>query len=205
MLTIKIKETDTEIVQWARTELEKHYFEVLKTSIPAIQASIRKIIISALINEPEYIGLLQGRLLAEFGLVDASSKLNSILGIWAQDIHVTVDKFKLKVEAIQTDMDNVIQIAAAHQVTEKGEDLPWLDWLMLQGDKTIIRRYEVRLSNSPASRTGRAIMVQGKISRWHVPSDYAGNRRNNWATRAIEHINDEDIYKVIQTAIQVKW
>jgi hypothetical protein len=85
--------------------------------------------------------------------------------------------------------------------TEKGESLPWLEWLLLKGNDKIIQDYSITyINNSYRSRTGSAIMVSNPNG-WRVPVNFAGTEDNNWTTRAINKISDK-ISKVIQTNIE---
>jgi hypothetical protein len=60
-----------------------------------------------------------------------------------------------------------------------------LEWLLLEGNKTIIKNQQVIVRPSKFSRTGMALMQESNKS-WKVPSQYAGTIRNNWITRAID-------------------
>lgn len=65
--------------------------------------------------------------------------------------------------------------------TEKGEDLPWLSWLLTKGDDIIIADYHIQFGVFAASRSGGAIMVPSL--EWAVPPEYAGVEGDNWLTR----------------------
>ena len=81
----------------------------------------------------------------------------------------------------------------------KGTDLNWLEWLLLFGNKTIIRDYVVEFGDNPRSRTGRAVMKGVKSGKWGVPPEFAGTKNNNWITRAIESA-DSEINSILKEA-----
>ena len=112
--------------------------------------------------------------MAEFGLTDAREKLDTLLKIWAKQIRTTIVKNRMTVEIIKTDLDEVLQTGAATQLTDKNEHLPWLNWLLVQGDKTIIRDFQLRFTRNAQSRTGLALMIKVKRGKWGVPSQFAG-------------------------------
>ena len=70
------------------------------------------------------------------------------------------------------------------EVTEKGQELEYMKWLLTLGDAVIVRDYEVRAGFPKNSRTGDKIMVKG--GGWRVPPEHAGSEGNNFLTRAID-------------------
>jgi hypothetical protein len=76
----------------------------------------------------------------------------------------------------------------ATYVTAKGTPIPWLDWLILQGDRIIVLGYDVDFDLTPAerarSRTGMALMERG--SGWRVPPEFSGTAESNFLTRAFD-------------------
>ena len=78
---------------------------------------------------------------------------------------------------------DVLGSSAAIQRTKKGQNLEWLDWLLIQGDKIIIKEYEI---SSGEGRAGRFVMKKTVTGKWGVPSTFAGTPNNNWITRAIQ-------------------
>lgn len=167
------------------------------------QNKINTIVTEAISASPEYQSLLSGSLRYEFGLPDSESRLGTILSILNK---ITVKYTKPKItknqiigsfslNMIQSDYADLLSSAAAILTTEKGSKLEWLKWLLLFGDKTIIKEYVVELGSNPRSRTGNAIMVSQTKGRWSVPPEFSGTQNNNWITRSIDSVNSliEDV------------
>jgi hypothetical protein len=183
------------ILQALVPQVDKYFKKTLKAVSPKIQA----VVIDAIKAAPEYQSLLSGQLKAEFGLPDSDTRLNSIMGFW-QNINVeyktiTVGRSVLKggfvINMIKRDFSDIINSSVAILTTEKGTDLNWLEWLLLFGNQTIIKDYNVELGPNPRSRTGMAVM-KGVISgKWSVPAEYSGTINNNWITRSIDSIEGE--------------
>lgn len=103
---------------------------------------------------------------------------------------------------VDSSYKDVLVSQAANLITEKGQSLPWLEWLLRFGDKAIIRDYTIGVArNSARSRTGRAIMVKAASKRWKVPSQFAGTAQNNFVTRAIDSI-EPSIIKLVETSLR---
>jgi hypothetical protein len=143
--------------------------------------------------------------MAEFGLPDADSRLGSIISLWKKIDFVyspvvirngfLSGSFSLNM--IRSDFVDVINSEAAIYTTSKGSRLNWLEWLCLEGNKTIIKDYVIELGPNPRSRTGMAVM-RGEISgKWSVPSEFSGTINDNWITRSINSITP-NIQQVIK-------
>ena len=121
--------------------------------------------------------------------------LNEILNIWTNNIVINYKspsinssqiKASFSVSIIRADFSDVLSNDAALVIDSlRGYSLPWLEWLLLEGNKTIVKNQEVILRPSRFSRTGMALMQESNKS-WKVPSQYAGTISNNWITRAID-------------------
>ena len=79
-----------------------------------------------------------------------------------------------------TDFAELLGLPQGHQVTEKGTDLHWLEWLLIKGDLVIVRGYLYQPSNS--GRSGGGTMDIGGAFR--VPPQHSGTADNNFITRA---------------------
>lgn len=203
---MKIVETNSAIEEMIMGQIKEHFRMVVKQARPDIEKGIRFRVIEEIKKQPEYHSILNGRLLGEFGLTDVTAKVGKILDAWGADIDTTITPLGIRIEMIRSDFSNVLQLEEAKQLTNKGESLEWLDWLLVQGDKTIIKEYEISIDRgNKRSRTGLAVMIKKKRGKWHVPSQYAGTRRNNWVTRAVDRMDDSLIENVIERAITAKW
>jgi hypothetical protein len=88
-----------------------------------------------------------------------------------------------QVQLIKSDFENLLAVGSSSFTTEKGQQLDWLRWLLIEGDTIIITGYEFEFGPNIGSRTGMGIMKMGNS--WRVPPEFAGNVNNNWITRGI--------------------
>lgn len=199
-LKTKTSYIEKQILQKLKPQVDDYlhsvFLEIQPKLVDLLQNSIK--------NSPEYMSLQNGKLRAEFGLKDSETALDTILGFWsnvtAKYKPVAVKSNKLvggfTIEAIKSDYSDVLSLSVASITTEKQQELNWLEWLLLFGNKTIIKDYVVEMGSNPRSRTGIAIM-RGQVSgKWSVPSEYSGTQNNNWITRVIDSI-DENIHSLI--------
>lgn len=211
MAKSKIVESVNQIEKMIQDQLIDHFVKTMVASRPGIERDIQNLVLAAIKSQPEYNSLLHGRLLGEFGLLEPEAKLDKILATWAKDISAVIsgskNKVAITISMIQADFRNVLDLPATYvkQLTEKNQLLSWLDWLLIKGDTTIIRNYEVKAHSGPPSRTGLAIMVEKKTGKWSVPSQYAGTARANWITRAVDDIRDEDLEHIFISEMNTKW
>jgi hypothetical protein len=82
-------------------------------------------------------------------------------------------------------------------MTENGSKIPWLQWLLIEGDKFIITGYTyiVEPTVVEKSRTDKGIMHKSTRS-WRVPPAHSGTPDDNFLTRALDSL-DASIDKII--------
>lgn len=198
------KQIGNDIVKHLVGEVREYFDD----SISKIKDAIVQIITDAITNSPEYISLVNGQLKAEFGLPDSENRVNALLDFWQNtyiefsNVVATGGKLKGKftLNMIKSDFSDAINLPEAIFTTEKGTDLNWLQWLLLFGDTTIIKDYEVELGANPRSRTGLAVMKKTLRGKWRVPSEFSGTINNNWITRSIDSVSAE-IENLIQSSL----
>jgi len=171
---------------------------------PAFQTSIRrgsrKILERELRAHPTFQSMVahDGKLRRELGVVDSQSAMESLVRDWVRSVDVKVGRPRLlrgssiagtiiTLRAIQADYDDVLSKAYASYTTEKGQHIPWLNWLLTQGSEILVATHvPVRIPTARTSRTGtNTIMVKSKGSGWGVPTEYAGMPENNYCTQSI--------------------
>ena len=165
----------------------------------SISRGVKPILANALKAQPEYQDMVAqvGKLRAELGVVDSKSAMDSLVRDWVRSTHVSVSRPRIvgdrilgtiiSVKAIQADYADVLNKAYASYTTERGETIPWLDWLLTQGSRILITSHKVWTPPVPTarSRTGNTIMIKSGGAGWGVPPEYAGTPDNNYATRAV--------------------
>lgn len=87
---------------------------------------------------------------------------------------------------------NLIGLSSGTVSTEKGTSLDWLDWLLFEGDSTIIVGYSY--IPKQGGRSGLGQMSSGGFFR--VPPQYSGTIRDNFVTRALSG-RDREIESIL--------
>ena len=207
---VKLLESNSTIRKSIMEGLSSHMDSVISKSISKIQNELKTLLESSLKQEPEYISLTSGRLRLDFGISDPE-QVNNVVAKLADTVSIskkttTINNNGLSggfsLNAIKSDDFNGIIGDANATVVDgvKGYTLPWLEWLLLRGNKVIVKNYDVKVGPNPASRTGMAVMVQSDKN-WRVPPEFVGTISSNWTTRAIQRI-EPNILKLIQKEIE---
>ncbi len=189
-------------------EIEKMILKVLRDILnkglpkvaKGVQKDLQQNIAKVFTTSNEYESLLNGPLSAHFGFEKGaeSIRLDSIISTLAKNIKVRHVKVSIKgkkltgglsIEMFEGDFLDILSLPAA-QVNNKGEFLPWLDWMLLRGDQIIIADYNIDFASHPKSRSGEAVMVFNPSGFWRVPPGVSGTIKKNWITRAVDNSID---------------
>ena len=197
--TINILESDAQISKSILKALLPEVNKFLKKSFSKCEKAIPDVVINAIKSSRTYDSLTSssGKLRLHFGLPNSKGSVDSIVA--ALD-NIVLDYTKptikgnqitggFKLSMVRADYADILGLPAAKVQTEKGDVLEWLQWLLLFGDKTIIKDYQVKIGNNTKSRTGGAVMIKG--GRWGVPPEFAGTIKKNWITEAIDSTEDQ--------------
>ena len=209
-ISINLLESDSEIRRAILQQIREVMRGAIRKSLPVITDQVKNSVREALRREPEYNSLVSGKLKAEFGM-PSSADVDIVVNALVETINVQNNPLKITNLGISggititmmksDDLDGVINIASAYVSDyNRGYSLPWLEWLLLRSNQTIVKNYEVKMGNNPYSRSGMALMVKSNKN-WRVPPEYAGSQSNNWTTRAVSTAEDE-ITKIIRTNIE---
>lgn len=193
--SLKLLDSSKMIESKILNALLKQVTASMDDNINKLKLQLPSIITTAIENSPEYSSLLNGKLKYEFGIDNSSAKLAKLISVWSTNIEydykapfVQGSKIKSSFSAnmIRADFSDVLYTDFAIMYdTLRGYSLPWLEWLLLEGNKTIIKNHEVIFGPNPVSRTGLAVMRPSRSS-WKVPGEFAGTQSDNWITRAID-------------------
>jgi hypothetical protein len=160
-----------------------------------LQSQFIKLTTSALLGAPEIQSIRGGTLFAEFGDPEAPQKIANVVSIIANSwqfqltpLRKTQNQVKGELRAVLSVDISSIAALGAYQ-TEKGTNIPWLEWLLTLGDRIIVLDHEVTFDNPQSSRTGAATMKAG--SGWRVPPEFSGTADDNFITRSVGDVLNE--------------
>lgn len=196
-------EEDFSFRQALQKEIAERFSAFLTSINTELKREIKKLVGEALEDSPEYQSILGGILREHFGIANPGEVLAEIV----QFIKSTVAVRKTSPAgfydiggiqaAVLADVYELLGLKASSYISYSKRNgeliIPWLSWLLLDGDELIIADYEINFDKSRASsRTGNAIMVKaGKNRRsrgWKVPNQFSGTVGNNWISRSLEPV-----------------
>lgn len=208
--SLKLLENTSDITTIILNNLKIQIEKTINKALPSIERDIKALIKTSLMSEPEYSSLIAGSLRAELGISNVSDVDNVVqamvdtLNISQNSINVSNNGLSggFKLTMIKSDdISGIIYSDSANVVdSERGYSLPWLEWLLLKGNETLVQNYNVNYTNSSRSRSGMALMVKSDTN-WRVPPAFAGKINNNWTTRAIIKSNAQ-ITSIIKSNIE---
>lgn len=145
----------------------------------------------------------------------AQGKVDAVLIAMSNSLRVLPKIFKQKggvytgfmIEALSKSIsDEIFQMQEAEVETEKtlstsfsndflpfsggqqlgGKTLPWLNWLLREGNQIIIYNYRYEDIVAPNSRSGKGLMIYDESEAWRVPAKYSGTKNSHWLIRALK-------------------
>lgn len=198
-LSLNLIESNAEISSMILDNIRTYLQPKFVQAINNVSHQLPDIVSNAIKSQPEYQSLVNGDLKFELGVPDAASRVSSIISLWSRSLRVNYGQMRpsarglsasFSVNMIPEDYADILSSDNAI-VTDSlsGITIPWLEWLLLEGGKILVKNYQVKFGPNSRSRTGFAIMVSSNES-WRVPPEFAGTKNNNWITRALEPIED---------------
>ena len=153
--------------------------------LPIINTYIAKIYRKADFVESINSGLLQ----AQFGLTSSRAKAATdsiiadlISNTKAEFIPGSSNVLGILRITIRTGLTESVFTDAEYKSGEY--DIPWLTWLLKKGTQVVVMDHSVDYTNSPRSRSGKALMIEdGGVFR--VDPKYAGSPGHNVITKMI--------------------
>lgn len=204
-MSLKLVESVRAIVLKVNKGLAKIFNKRVSKQALTIEQQIKPLVSAALLSSPEIRSLSSGELRIDFGLTQDPSA--DIVNAITNSLSVRVRKAIATASDIQggilitlqpTDYNNLFSLSVATQITEKGDVLPWLEWLLTLGQQVVIADFGVEYGSY--GRTGGGRMVEGATP-FKVNSQYAGTVDRNFITRAVEKISPQ-IQNIIIKALQ---
>ena len=203
-LRIELEQSKTEIKTYILRaflrEIKSRFNKVSRTSTAGFKAVLEQ----AVKSQPEYHSLVNGELQAELGIVDSATRLEQIIDVWLSgiitDVSVRIVGKKItgfySVKLPTKNYANILPLGVYNSINSRGEitTIPWLQWLLLDGNVTIVK---YRFGTKPQeildrySRTKRGLMFPTLYGRWTMPAQFAGTENNNFLTRAVASASKE--------------
>ena len=165
--------------------------KVLSRSSGRIKTKVKNIVATALAASPELSSLSSGSLKFDFGLVDDPSP--QIINAIVNSVNVSVTKIRatggnfsggITINIQPSSFSNLLSLSVASQAIESGGSIPWLSWLLTEGDSIIIADFGVEYG-AGTGRSGGATMDE-KFAPFKVDPSFSGTVDNNFITRAIQ-------------------
>lgn len=208
--SLKLLENNSTISQEIAKALLPDVTKYFNSLVSRMKETIPNIVVDNIINQPEYSALISGNLQYELGITNPASRVSEIIATIRSGSIISIKSPKvisnkisasIKLQMIQKDFSDLLSIGSSSFTTEKGSQIDWLRWLLLEGDSVIISNYNFILGANEASRTGGGIMRQLNGGSWRIPPEYAGNINNNWITRGLDSATSQ-IDQFLKTLIK---
>lgn len=148
---------------------------------------------------------IQGNDLAEIGVPDINTRLISIARVVSDNIVIkaTFNKsLKIDIGILQEDYADLLSLPESlyrYNSVKSSGILPWLRWLLLEGNGPIVGGFDFQPLPTAFSRTGGGIMTVG--GSWNVPVGLSGTANNNIFTRALTNLK-KDIEAIVKQELQ---
>jgi hypothetical protein len=190
------KEKD-KLAAYIKREILSQMYDRLKIKEEYLQSIIRDKIKQFLENSSEVEQLKSNKDSIRYSLGVLPEEVNetvvSIISRISQDIFFQISKEKdsivLKIGMIKEGYLDILGISSSYFISSgRSKNLiPWLAWLLLEGDQVIFDEYRVKYVNSKESRTGGAVMV--RKGSFRIPPQLSGTAESNFITKALVEIN----------------
>lgn len=177
-MTITILEPDNIIQRRIAAAID----EIIKDNFPLIKERfidrVKPKIDSFIYQSATYDSLINGDLEAEFGIKDID-EVDSIIDDLI-DIRLEYNNKKINIFYESPGFFEIVSLSK-----QTGSAVPWLEWLMLDGNKIIIDGFSVSydIPEQADSRSEKAIMRVG--GEYRVNPQYSGIESDNWITRVL--------------------
>lgn len=202
-IKVDLQESNDEIEKRILQQIQTKLNSAIHRAVSAIRTRLQALCDSLIQRTEEYESLLNGELLAELGIPNVHQRLENILAVIRDNIEVMAIPVQtrgkrlvggLTIGILRSGFDDILSLSDASYVSQpSGETIPWLQWLIGEGDRIIVLNFHVQYDLSSTerarSRTGLALMVKG--GGWRVPPEYSGTYEGNFLTRAFNAIEVE--------------
>jgi hypothetical protein len=213
-MTIIFKESSKKIAEKIQKLILQQFYLQLRKVSDLIKQDIIKENLNIWKQTPTYQSLISGDLTHEFGIPQGTAKgrVDYILNEFGKSISI-IPKIKTRKRAgayVMLDINvfskninpAIFDSPEANVKTGKkasndlsgdfgsfgaieiSKELPWLRWLLYEGNKYIVYGYEYQPIVAANSRSGKGLMIKSDSS-WKVPAQFSGTKNSHWIIRAL--------------------
>lgn len=203
-ISLKLVENDSAIKKMIQREMVRQLNKSFGAGIASkLRQQVLDNVLEWLMESPELRAIAYGPLKGDFGIPKGQSHVeaNKIIDAVLKSIHIEIVPFDnslrggLVIRIQPADFRNIFS-RIEPVITEKGESLDWIRWLLERGDDIVIAKYHVVPDSSGRSRSGDALMSQGGMFR--VRPEYSGTLDDNAITRVFKG-KEKQILNIIRS------
>lgn len=197
-IEVDVKSAEKEILKL----IAEHLGEMFIHTRLKITDLIRLKVVKAISESPTIQDLLNGDLRGELGIIHPPPRILEILQIWSEGIYYEAKTPKVSgktikggffIGMIDDDWEDVLNADGATYEAENGSIIRWLDWLLLEGRRKIVRGYQVEFGPFGRTKIAHMVVTDRASESWGIPPEHAGTTNNNFVTRALEEANLEEV------------
>lgn len=196
-----------QIIKHIEVEISDNFEKAFKKLDKKVIKQVGKIIERSIKEHPIYLRLTNrsDSVYHQIGIPDIKARIDNIIKLIINELKFEyklprgrAKNVSFKLTILDLDFNKLLESESATFVTEKGYELDWLRWILLDGNAPVILDFRYKGFKSENSRTGLGIMVPKGT--WAVPPTVSGVIDDNWITQAIYDI-DSEISTLIESAI----
>ena len=145
--SVKLLESNAEIQNIILTQIRDIISPAIDKAMHYLRSEIKIIVEQALKSEPEYTSLISGKLRADFGIPDVGA-VDSVVSTLVNTLEIQQKPIDIKRNGLSggfslymmrsSDIGGVIGLDIASSKDPAGYSLPWLEWLLLKNNETIV-------------------------------------------------------------------
>jgi hypothetical protein len=203
-INLKLVDSDSQIEKKINEAIAKELNKLVNKSSKRVSERIKMALEGWITSQPEIASLqsegVAGELNAQFGLTMGQGAIAS-----AEIIQAVLSTLEVKIRPIDSrlrggvdfniqpsNFRTLLDLPSGFVVTDSSP-LHWLNWLLMEGTKTIVYGYSYTPDFS--GRSGGGTMKKGGV--WRIPPQYSGSQQDNFITRALKG-RDKELSSILQ-------
>lgn len=209
----KILQSDAQLMRGLYNEVLKEVNASLARNLSKIESKVKAVTKQQLIDSPEYHELAYpSETTALFGFPAGSEMgiANSVVDAVVNGTTVKLEAFRavgMQIKGrliIETKYSNIFKLPEAKIITENGDSLPWLRWLLTVGDRIFVdsHTFLYRPGRNDLGRSKHGIMIlSDKARAARVNPQYSGVETSNWLHRSLDSKYLDNIAQYIHSLL----